>query len=229
MKTIGLLGGVSWHSTLEYYRLINEFTHQKLSGNYSAKMLIYSFNFHEIRALHSHSEKELCKRLIQEAQKLEDAGADCLLIGANTLHMFYDDIHEKLQIPVIHIATATGKAMKKEKITKVGLLGTKYTMENGFYCDKLKELGIATFVPEKNEREIISNIIYNELVKGEILDKSKKQYLSISKKLIEQYQIEGLILGCTEIPLLIKPTDLSIPIFDTTEIHAQAAVSFANN
>jgi aspartate racemase len=227
MKTIGLLGGVSWHSTLEYYRLINEITHERLGGNNSARMLIYSFNFQEVRELHAHSEKELSKRLVLEAQKLEDAGADCLLIGANTLHMFYNDIQEKLHIPVIHIGIATGKAIKDKKISKVGLLGTKHTMERDFYTEKLKEMGIETFVPDEPDRKIISDIIYKELVKGEIPDKSKKQYLEIIDKLIKQHQIEGLILGCTEIPLLIKPNDLPIPAFNTTEIHANETVNFA--
>jgi len=227
MKTIGLIGGVSWHSTLEYYRLINEITHKKLGGNHSAKMLIYSFNFHEIRSLHEHSEKELSKRLILEAQKLEDSGADCLIIGANTLHMFYDDIQTKLTIPVIHIATATGKAIKNKNISKVGLLATKHTMEKSFYADKLKELGIETVVPEKKEREIVSTIIYEELVKGKILKESKSKYLNISSKLVEKHNIKGLILGCTEIPLLINQNDLEIHVFNTTEIHANEVVDFA--
>ena len=227
MKTIGLLGGVSWHSTLEYYRLLNEITHEKLGGQYSAKILIYSFNFQEIRALHSHSEKELCKRLIHEAQKLEDAGADCLLIGANTLHMFYNDIKEKLQIPVIHIAEATGKEINRQGLKKVGLLATKHTMERAFYVEKLKLLDIETVLPSENERESISNIIYNELVKGKILKKSKDFYLEVSSQLVNKFNIEGLILGCTEIPLLINQKDLNIPVFNTTEIHANEAVRFS--
>jgi aspartate racemase len=229
MKTIGLLGGVSWHSTLEYYRLINEFTNKKLGGIHAAKMLVYSFNFHEIRTIQAHSEKELSKRLILEAEKLEDSGADCLLIGANTMHMFYDDIQEKLKIPVIHIAVETGKIIKAQSIKKVGLLATKYTMELDFYANKLKQQGIEVVVPDEADRKIVSDIIYNELVKGEILEKSKKQYVQITEKLIKQHEIEGLILGCTEIPLLIQQNDLSIPVFNTTEIHAKAAVEFATS
>jgi aspartate racemase len=229
MKTIGLLGGVSWHSTLEYYRLINEFTNKKLGGIHAAKMLVYSFNFHEIRTIQAHSEKELSKRLILEAEKLEDSGADCLLIGANTMHMFYDDIQEKLKIPVIHIAVETGKIIKAQSIKKVGLLATKYTMELDFYANKLKQQGIEVVVPDEADRKIVSDIIYNELVKGEILEKSKKQYVQITVKLIKQHEIEGLILGCTEIPLLIQQNDLSIPVFNTTEIHAKAAVEFATS
>ena len=173
MKTIGLLGGVSWHSTIEYYRLINEITHKKLGGNHSAKMLIYSFNFHEIRELHAKSELDLCKRLILEAQNLERAGADCLMIGANTLHMFYNDIQAVLNIPVIHIAEAVGKVIKSEKMSRVALLGTKHTMGMGFYAEILLRFGIETIVPDKSDRILISNIIYDELVKGIILKESK--------------------------------------------------------
>ena len=142
MKTIGLLGGVSWHSTLEYYRLINEMVHQKLGGNNSAKMLIYSFNFHDIRSLHAESEEKLCNRLILEAQNLERGGADCLIIGANTMHMFYDNIQNRLQIPVLHIADATAKQIKAQDIEKAGLLATKYTMEGKFYKERLNQFGI---------------------------------------------------------------------------------------
>jgi len=227
MKTIGLLGGVSWHSTLEYYQLINELVNRQLGGTHSAKMLIYSFNYHEIRALHDESEEKLSKRLILEAQTLEKAGADCLLIGANTLHMYYDDIQANLQIPVLHIAEATAREIKTRGTEKVGLLATIYTMEKTFYADKLAEQGIETIVPDKNERQIISDIIYTELVKGLIRPESKIQYLQIIDRLIKVYNIEGLILGCTEIPLLIKPEDVAIPVFNTTLIHATEAVRFA--
>ncbi|MDF1548189.1 MAG: amino acid racemase [Bacteroidales bacterium] len=227
MKTIGLLGGVSWHSTLEYYRLINEIAYIKLGGNNSAKMLIYSFNFHEIRALHEESEEKLCKRLIFEAQNLERAGADCLIIGANTLHIFYQDIQANLEIPVIHIAQATAKAIKAMQMTKVGLLATKITMERKFYADILNDFGISTIVPLENDRKIISDIIYNLLVKGIILKESKEEYLQIINKLINENNIKGLVLGCTEVPLLIKPHDVPIATFNTTEIHAAEAVCFA--
>jgi aspartate racemase len=176
MKTIGLLGGVSWHSTLEYYRLINDLINQKLGGFHSAKMQIYSFNFQEIRDLHNSSETKLCNRLVEEAQKLEKSGADCLLIGANTLHLFFDAIQSKLNIPVIHIADAIAKKIKAKGLRKVALLGTLTTMEKSFYSERLKLKNIQTIIPDVKDRKIIDSIIFNELVKGILSVDSKEIY-----------------------------------------------------
>jgi aspartate racemase len=229
MKTIGLLGGVSWHSTLEYYRYINQFTNNKLGGYHSAKLLIYSFNFAEIRELHATSEALLCKRLVIEARNIENGGADCILIGANTLHMFYDDIQKELKIPIIHVADAIAESIKKRGIKKVGLLGTLATMEKAFYFERLKRKDIQVVVPEKHERKIINDIIYNELVYGKISGESKTSYLNIIFSLIAKENIRGIILGCTEIPLLISTDDVSIPLFNSTEIHAEKVVEYALN
>ena len=227
MKTIGLLGGISWHSTVEYYRLINEITNKKQGGNHAASMLIYSFNYQEIKELHNTSEILLYNRLIKEARKLEKAGADCILIGANTLHLFFDEIQTNIHIPILHIADAVGTAIRNKGLQKVLLLGTAITMEKSFYANRLKNYRIKTVVPLPEDRKIISDIIYNELVKGLITKESKEKYFSIIKKAVIKESVEGVILGCTEIPLLISPEELEIPVFNSTEIHANQAVSFA--
>lgn len=227
MKTIGLLGGISWHSTLEYYRLINEYTNKRLGGYHSAKMLIYSFNFAEIRELHTNSEVELCKRLITEAQNLEKSGAECLLIGANTLHIFFSEIQAQLNIPVIHIADAVGNSIVEKEIKKVGLLGTATTMEKSFYSERIKLNDIITIIPNEAERKVIDDIIFKELVHGMVTVESKNKFLEIIDFLINEEGIEGIVLGCTEIPLLINEKDVPIPVFNSTEIHAKKAVEFA--
>jgi aspartate racemase len=227
MKTIGLLGGISWHSTLEYYRLINEITNKRLGMAHAASMLIYSFNYQELKDLHNSSEILLYNRLISEARKLEKAGADCILIGANTLHMFYKEIQTNIHIPLLHIADAVGKSIRDKGLQKVLLLGTVATMEKDFYIDSLKRHEIETLVPLPEERKIISDIIYNELVKGIFTEESKEKYLRIIKNSIRENKVEGVILGCTEIPLLISQADMDIQVFNSTEIHANQAVSFA--
>ena len=227
MKTIGLLGGMTWHSTLEYYRLFNEFTNKKLGGEYAAKVLIYSFNFRDLRSWQLENTEFLTEQLALQAKKLETAGADIILIGANTMHEYYQKVQNALSIPVLHIGDAVGMAIKQYKLKKVALLGTKYTMQGDFYKNKLAEYDIETITPSNKEQKIINDVIYNELVKGQIKESSRKAYLKIINRMKETYDIEGAILGCTEIPLLIKPEDTVLQTFNTTEIHALSAVDFA--
>lgn len=227
MKTIGLLGGMTWHSTIEYYRLFNEFVHQKAGGANAAKVLLYSFNFKDLRDWQTSDTDLLAKQLAKQAKKLEQAGADVLLIGANTMHEYYPQVQAELSIPVLHIADAVGQSIIDAKIRKVLLLGTKYTMQGDFYKNKLAEYGIETIVPNKVDQKIVNDIIYNELTFGKILDNSRQAYLKIIKKTKQEEQVEGIILGCTEIPLLIKQAHTKLKTFDTTKIHVLSAVDFA--
>ena len=227
MKTIGIIGGLTWLSTAEYYRVLNEMTNEKLGGVYSAKIILHSVNFHEIKTLTFEEDWQGITGVICDiAQKLENAGSDCILIGANTMHKIAGEVQQCVSIPVIHIANATGKAIEKLKLTKVALLGTKYTMELGFYQQELEKYHISTIIPNEADRQYIHDAIYNEMGKNIFLPSTKKVFLSIIDKLIKE-GAEGIILGCTEIPLLIKQADCSVPVFDTTLIHAAAAVEFS--
>jgi aspartate racemase len=230
LKKIGLIGGMSWESSLQYYKIINETVKSKLGGLHSAECIMYSVDFSEI-ALLQHEEKweELTDVMVNTAQKLKAAGADFIIIGTNTMHKMASDIENKVGIKVLHIAVATGEKIVKNRMNKVGLLGTKYTMEGDFYKKVLKEnFDIEVVIPEEEDRQIIHDVIYEELCKGIINDTSKEKYLEIINKLILN-GVEGIVLGCTEIPLLIKQEDLNIPVFDTTTIHAVSAVEFALN
>jgi len=227
MKTIGLIGGLSWESTTDYYRYINTLVKEKMGGLHSAKCLLYSFDFEEIVALQKAGHWEKATDLmINAAKTLEAAGADVVLICTNTMHKMAKEVQASLSIPLLHIAEVTGNKAKEAGLKKVGLLGTMFTMEHAFYKETLLDQGIETIVPEKEDRESVHHIIFDELCKGIILPESKKIYMRIIEKLIDQ-GAEGVILGCTEIPLLIKQEDSSIPLFDTTFLHAKAAVSFA--
>lgn len=228
MKTIGLIGGMSWESSLEYYRIINETAKLKLGGLHSAQCVMYSVDFQEIVLLqHQNKWEELTNIMINAAEKLKSGGADFIIICTNTMHKMASDIENKVGIKVLHIAEVTGEKIIQKGIRKVGLLGTKFTMEQDFYKGILKEkFNIDVVIPDENEREIIHEIIYNELCKGIINEESKEKY----KKIISNLALrgaEGIILGCTEIPLLIKQEDVNIPVFDTTTIHAISAVEFA--
>ena len=224
MKTIGLIGGVSWESTKEYYRIINETVRHRMGKFHSAKILLYSLDFQEIR---NSNWQQIGKLLTEKAILLEKAGADCVLICANTLHKVYIAVQNSVSIPVLHIADPLGKAIKQEGFHKVGLLGTKTTMEDDFYQKRLKEkFNIDVLVPPEEERELVHKIIFNDLVTGKIKKYSREIYYSIMYEMIEQ-GAEGIILGCTEIPLLIKQEDIRIPLFDTAQLHAEAAVEFA--
>lgn len=227
MKTIGLIGGMSWESTAVYYRIINEEVQRRLGGLHSAKCFLYSVDFSEIEQMQATGEWEQAGRLLGEAaHSLEKAGADFIVICTNTMHKVIDQIEERINIPILHILDATATQIKKAGINKVGLLGTKYTMEQDFYKSRLIANNLEVMVPESQEREMINNIIFEELCLGRIERSSKEYYKQVIQKLVE-VGAEGIILGCTEIELLIKPEDVEIPLFNTTEIHAKEAVNFA--
>ncbi len=221
MKTIGLIGGMSWESTALYYKIINEKTKEMLGGLHSAKILLYSVDFAEIEKYQAKGQWEKSAEALGEiALKLEKAGANFIVICTNTMHKVAPQIEEKITIPLIHIAEATAKAIAERNIKKIALLGTKYTMTQQFYKQKLIDANIEVLIPNDEDVEIINNIIYKELCLGNINPASKQQYITIIHKLKEQ-GAEGVILGCTEIGLLISQADTSLPVFDTTEIHAQ--------
>ena len=228
MKTIGLIGGMSWESSIEYYRIINETTKAKLGGLHSAKSVMYSVDFAEIEVLqHQDQWTEAAKMLIDAAKKLETCGADFIVLCTNTMHKVADDIQANINIPFLHIADATAQLVKNSGIQKIGLLGTRFTMEEEFYKGRLsQEYGLSVNIPNAQEREIVHRVIYEELVVGKILQNSKEQYIDIIQQMVKQ-GAEGIILGCTEIGLLIHEEDSQVPLFDTTRIHAEAAVEYA--
>ena len=228
MKTIGLIGGMSWESTSEYYKIINQTVNNKLGGVHSCECLIYSFDFALIEKLqHGDHWNELTLLMIDAAKKLENAGAKILLICSNTMHIMADQVQQNISASLLHIADATVEEMKKGKIKKVGLLGTKFTMEENFYRKRIEQkYGVKVVIPDEIERQYVHDIIYTELVVGKILKTSKEKYIEIINSL-KTTGAEGVILGCTEIPLLVKQDDCDIPIFDTTTIHAKAAVELA--
>ncbi|CAM3803931.1 aspartate/glutamate racemase family protein [Parendozoicomonas haliclonae] len=228
MKTIGLLGGMSWESTLSYYKIINETVKARLGGLNSAKISLYSVNFSEIEEMqHQGRWDETARILADAAEGVEKAGADFLLICTNTMHKVAPAIEEKLSIPLLHIADATAEKLIAAGIKKVGLLGTAFTMEQDFYKGRLTDkYGIEVVVPDQDDRKTVHNIIYQELCKGEINDQSREDYLTIINKLKEA-GAEAVILGCTEIALLVQQSHTSVPLFDTTAIHAEMAVQWA--
>ncbi|OAA93779.1 aspartate/glutamate racemase family protein [Clostridium coskatii] len=228
MKKIGLIGGMSFESTLEYYKIINETVKKTLGGLHSAECILYSVDFNEIEILqHENMWEELSNIMVNAAQSLKKGGADFIIICTNTMHKLAPDIESKVGIKVLHIAEAAGKKIIEKDIKTVGLLGTKFTMEEDFYKKVLKDkFNINVSIPDENDREVIHQIIYNELCKGIIKDPSREKYKKIINKL-SLNGAEGIVLGCTEIPLLIKQKDVNIPIFDTTAIHAVSAVEFA--
>ena len=228
LKTIGLIGGMSWESTLEYYKIINEAVKIKMGDFHSAKCIMYSVDFEEIEILQRDDKwEELTHIMINIAQKLKNGGADFIIICTNTMHKMASEIENMAGIKVLHIAEVTGQEVVKIGMKKIGLLGTKFTMEGDFYKKILKEkYDIEVIIPIKEERETVHNIIYNELCKGDIKEASKEKYIGIINNLVLN-GAEGVILGCTEIPLLIKQEDVDIKVFDTTTIHAISAVDFA--
>ena len=225
---MGLIGGMSWESSLEYYRIVNETVKEKLGGLHSCKCLMYSVDFGVIEALqHQNKWDELTKLMIEAAQNLKHGGADFIVICTNTMHKMAPEIETATGLNVLHIADFTGAAISKDQIQKVGLLGTRFTMEGDFYKKRLKDnYDIEVIIPEDADRRIIHDIIYNELCLGIIKDDSRQKYIDIINKLCAN-GAEGIILGCTEIPLLIKQSDVLIPVYDTTKIHAESAVDFA--
>lgn len=227
MKTLGLIGGTSWLSTVQYYTNINQLVNERLGGLNSARMFLYSLNLEEFRPPTDPAAwKPTTAHLISIAHRLETAGAECLVICANTPHMVADIIQKSIGIPLIHIAEATALEIKRQGLKKVALLGTRITMEQSFYTDKLSAHGIETIIPEAEDREFIDNSIFTELGKGLFTPETKEKYLLIIDKLMKQ-GVEGVIFGCTEIPLLIAQSECPIPIIDTTVIHSRAAVDFA--
>lgn len=229
MKVIGLIGGMSWESSAMYYRIINEEVKKRLGSLHSAKCLLYSVDFAEIEQLQRNDEWEKAGYILGDvARSLEKGGADFIVICTNTMHKVIDIIQAKINIPILHIADATVKQIKKQNITKIGLLGTSYTMEQDFYTSRIASSGIDVIVPTKMERKIINKIIFEELCVGKINIESRDYYRSVIHNLT-QSGVEGIILGCTEIELLIKQDDAQIPLFNTTNIHAQEAVNKSLN
>lgn len=228
MKKIGLIGGMSWESSLVYYKLINEKIKAELGGFHSARCVMDSVDFAEIERLqHIGDWERLNQMMAASAKNLENAGADIILLCTNTMHLCTDSIIENTNIPFLHIAEATGRQIQRQGISKILLLGTQFTMEKDFYKTVLnKKFGIETIIPSEADRKIVHDVIYGELVHGILSEKSKKQYVEIIEKSIVN-GAQGVILGCTEIPLLIKESDCSIPTFDTTTIHAESAVRYA--
>lgn len=228
MKTIGLIGGMSWESSIEYYRIINETAKAKLGGLHSAKSIMYSVDFAEIEILqHQGKWAEAAQMLINAAKNLENGGADFIVLCTNTMHKVADDIQANVKIPLLHIADATAQLVKDSGIQKIGLLGTRFTMEEEFYKGRLSQkYGLNVCIPNAQERENIHRVIYDELVVGKIEQRSKAQYIGIIEQMVNQ-GAEGVILGCTEIGLLVHQEDSRVPLFDTTRIHAEAAVEYA--
>ncbi len=228
MKTIGLIGGMSWESSIEYYRIINEAVRGKLGGFHSAKCIMYSVDFAEIEPLqHQGRWNEATQILIAASRSVETGGADFVLFCTNTMHKVADEVQKHLRIPILHIADATAQAVKAEGLKKVGLLGTKFTMEEDFCKGRLvQKHNLEVIVPKAEAREVVHRVIYDELCIGETRPSSKMKYLDIMEDLAEE-GAEGIILGCTEIGLLIKKEDCRVPLFDTTRIHALASVKYA--
>jgi aspartate racemase len=228
MKTIGLIGGMSWESSLEYYRILNETVKERLGGLHSAKCVLVSVDFAEIEPL-QHQERwaEQAQMMVAAAQNVERAGADFVLLCTNTMHKLAEDIQAGIHIPFLHIADATARRIKSAGIHKVGLLGTRFTMEQDFYRQRLEEkYHLSVLVPGEQQRELVHRVIYQELCLGVIKEESRRQYAQVIRDLFQQ-GAQGIILGCTEIEMLVKPEDSPVTLFPTTRIHAEAAVEYA--
>jgi aspartate racemase len=229
MKTIGLIGGTTWLSTIDYYRVMNQEVNRQLGDLHSAKLLLHSIDFDEFKTLaDADNWPKLAEWFASIAQQLQTAGADAIVLCANTLHLMVPELERRVQIPIIHVADATVCELRAQDIRKTVLLGTRFTMEAAFFKDKLSEQGIEVMIPDPDERQFIHHTIFAELDRGLLLPETKVRYLAIIENLIAK-GAESVILGCTEIPLLIKPDDCTIPVFDTTLIHAKAAARFALN
>ncbi|MDR7370674.1 aspartate/glutamate racemase family protein [Flavobacterium aquidurense] len=227
MRKIGLIGGISWVSTADYYKLINQGINEKMGDLNFSECLLYSFNYADIKKNNEANDWDSTfKMLLKGCEFLKSGGAEAIVLCANTMHFIADKLEEAIDLPLIHIATATASEIEKQDLKKVGLLGTKFTMELDFFKDKLLAQGIEAIIPESQEdKDFIHTTIFEELGKGLVTESTKKRYLQIANKLIEN-GAEGIILGCTEIPLIILPEDVSVPVFDTTLIHSKAAVEF---
>ena len=228
MKTIGLVGGMSWESSLEYYRTVNERVRDRLGGLHSARCVMYSFDFDEIETLQQRGAwDQATRRMIDAARALERAGADFVVICTNTMHMMAADVEAAIGIPLLHIADATADRIKTQGLRTVGLLATRFTMEQDFYKGRLIEKhGLEVLVPPAEDRRVVHDVIYNELCRGQIRDESRQRFRQIIRCLADE-GAAGVILGCTELGLLIKQADSPVPLFDTAVIHAEAAADFA--
>jgi aspartate racemase len=227
MKTLGLIGGTTWVSTVDYYKYINQFVAERLGGLNSAKILLYSLNFSELKALFDAGDwKRVAQNLAEIAGNLEGAGASAIVLCSNTTHIAAEEIERQIGIPLIHITDSAAVEIQKLNLKKVALLGTKFTMDNDFYKERLLRRGIETIIPNEEERGFINSSIFEEFSKGIFTAEAKQKYLEIIENL-RACGAEGVIFGCTEIPMLLKPEDCSIPSFDTTFLHAKAAVDFA--
>jgi len=225
MKTIGLIGGMSWESSAVYYRLLNERVGEMLEGSHSCDCIMHSVDFDHIERLqHEGKWKELCQIIRDKALKLEKAGAEIILLCTNTMHVCEPEMNADLKVPFLHIAEATGEAIVSQGLSRVGLLGTRFTMEKDFYSKILKEkYDVEVIIPKVEDRDVIHNCIYKELVRGQFLPSSKREFQRIITDLKAQ-GAQGVILGCTEIPMLIQQDDVEIPVFDTTSLHVEAAL-----
>ncbi|RKL67358.1 aspartate racemase [Salipaludibacillus neizhouensis] len=224
MKAIGLIGGMSWESSVEYYRIINEEVRKQLGGLHSAKCLLYSVDFEEIERYQRDDEWNKAGELLGDlARSLEKAGADFIVICSNTMHKVVEDISRKTKVPILHIADATAQHIQESRVNRVGLLGTKYTMEQDFYTSRLESHDIKVLTPGKQDRDLINKVIFEELCVGKLRPSSKEYFKKVINSLVED-GAEAIILGCTEIGLLVKPEDVDVQLFDTTYIHAVEAV-----
>ena len=228
MKTIGLIGGMSWESSLEYYRVLNETTNARLGGLHSAKCILYSVDFAEIETLqHEDRWQEAAQLMIEAGQSLERAGADFVVLCTNTMHKLADEIQANIHIPLLHITDATAQKINAAGLRKIGLLGTRFTMEQDFYKGRLIDrFGLDVITPNSPERETIHRVIFEELCLGIVRQDSREEFIRIMDRLV-QAGVEGIILGCTEIELLVQDGDSRVPLFPTTQIHATAAVDYA--
>ncbi|TPN41405.1 aspartate/glutamate racemase family protein [Mesorhizobium sp. B1-1-6] len=229
MKTLGLLGGMSWESTAIYYRLLNDLVRQRLGGLHSTKLLLWSFDFAEIAELQHHGDWDGAGALLVDAaRKLESAGAEGLLLCTNTMHKLADQVQASVSIPLTHIADATAAAVKAAGMRRPALLATRFTMEQDFYKRRLADkYGLQPIVPDQAGRDMVHRIIYNELCQGIVTEPSKTAYIAEINRLLRDENVDCVIMGCTEITMLIGQQDFDIPVFDTTRIHAEAAVAFA--
>lgn len=227
MKTVGLIGGMSWESTVTYYQLLNEGIKDALGGLHSAKVLLYSVDFYEIESLMSRGAWDKAAELLGDvAARLEQAGADMILICTNTLHKVAPQVQAKIRVPLVHIAEAAAETLKEQGISRVGLLGTQYTMTQEFYRDKLVERGIEVLIPEGDDIELVNRVIFDELCLGIVKEESRAEYLRVIAAL-QQRGVQGILLGCTELGLIVAKEDVSLPLYDTTEIHAKKALALA--
>jgi aspartate racemase len=228
VKTLGLIGGISWLSTAEYYRIINQQVNARLGGLHSAKCILHSIDMEELAVINRRQDWEAQLELVTgPAQQLKRSGAEALVLCSNTIHMVADRLERRVGIPLIHIADATAADIRRQGIERVALLGTRFTMEMAFFKDRLSWHGITAVVPNDAEREFIHDAIFTELAKNVISDETRVRFVTIIDRMARQEGARGAILGCTEIPLLVKAGDASVPLFDTTQLHATAAVDFS--